>query len=211
MEMYDVKQIIYNDPESNILEIKAEDITMGPKVMADTLTLVKESRKALLFPGFASEWMKPIICEVMPDMAGIMGYSKKRFAPGMLNVFTSFSIDPDLKRWLNFQAANVVEASLLPSSFHQMAQQYVPSITGKQYVGKICDPKHEATPLWAFGLGTFDPIFRAYFIANYFAAVLLLIEVKGWHRITRVRQKSKKRKANPNIEAVVVRPIALTK
>jgi hypothetical protein len=176
-ELHTLKTKIYSDPQNNILTFDATQLTVLPAVAAETLTSVNESRKAILLPEFYVTLLKPIFCEIMPELMKFQGQSKHLIAPGVFAILTSFQIEPALKQWLNFLVGRTVDSGLVASVVTGMAKKFTPLKTGHAYVGTNCDRRTDHTePAKGFGMEVFHPIFRACMIAFLFAAAVLLIE-----------------------------------
>jgi hypothetical protein len=175
--MHQVKEIIHHDPEGSILEVDAQEMSSLPIAVARVLEYVNSSRKAILLPDFAVTYAKPVVCEVMPKLAEIVGTSKTLFAPGVFTVFTSLSIDPALRLWTNYLMGTVIDTGLMQSTIDKIALDFTPILTGHPYVGRVCDGKKDhSEPHKAFGMSAFEPIFRTYGILICLAFVALMIE-----------------------------------
>lgn len=148
-----------------------------PIAVRGVLEYVNTSQKAILTPAFAVKFVKPVVCEIRPELAEILGNSKTLFAPGVFTMFTNISIDPALRLWINYLIGTVIGTGLMQSTISQIANRFVPDFSLHPYVGRVCDGnKDHSEPLKAFGMNTFDPIFRAYAILICFALFALLIE-----------------------------------
>jgi hypothetical protein len=180
-ELYDVKHIIYGNPDECIDAFDpASDITAAPPTLNRTFHYINDSKKAYLLPNDVYERFKPILCDVMPEHAHNLGNSKHLIAPGVFAPVVSRSIDPALRHWYNYKFGTSIETGQRQAGFSVMAKIFTPRFTGKPYAGRTCDiSEPHSEPIQAFNLGSYVSSMCACIIMLCISSLILIAEKKS--------------------------------